>query len=370
MASWGNWNETLNEKIDNKTDSWDDKVGGVIDKWETNVNDTVGQASNFISEELNSATAKLNNEIMQGFADVGIEGGMKPIEVDKVYDGMQVRDKLVVNCPNFMKQFGASKIDFGRMFLSDAGEKLIATGQTITNNVLDTLGGIHQYITPEIVTAVTELLNYVIQDLTKTILDLAQNTFLSYATPEYPASLAKMLAEKTRTYTKNNIISPADLLNELNTKTEDISQKINDEELNKLKDIVTGKTSGALGELTKKTQKVLSEILKYSSVIAEYAKFGPDYAITQVLQIYRKYLNIGLSYVYNAKAQLDSLIYRYVDFAAAKSGQFSANLINQAQRKSLQKAINLTNKVKQQAKLKALALVNKAIMSLLAQLGG
>lgn len=370
MGSWGNWNETTNAKIDSTTNKWDSVIGGANADWKNSVSTEVNNLSSKATEGLNAFSNDLSKDIMQGFADIGIKGGMKKIEVEKIYDEMQVRDKLVVNCPNFMKQFGVSKIDFGKMFLSEEGEALIATGQAVANDILDTVGGIHQYITPEIVIAVQELLTFVIQDLTQTTLNLAQSLFLSYASVDYPVSLAKTLAEKTLKYTKLNIKSPDKLLEELNTTAEDGSKKINDDEMKRMKDVINGKTSGALSELTKKTQKVLSDISKYSDPIAQYAKFGPDYAIRQVLQIYRKYLNMGIKIVYDAKADLDSKINTYVDFAAQKSGQWSASLTNELQKKTLQKAINNTNTKKQKTQLKATALVNKAVMNLLAQLGG
>lgn len=373
MASWGNWNETTNAKIDNETNSWDNKVGEVTDKWKSDVKTEMQNATNKVTSAVDKLTDKTTEAFNDTFVDKEtgeIKGAMSPIDISKIYEPMQVRDKLIVECPNFMKQFGIAKIDFGAAFLSPAGEKLIATGQKITNDVLQTVGNIHKFITPEVLLSVQELLAFIIKDLTSVVMNYITNVFLTYATPEYPANLAKILAKETLIFTKAYTEDPAKIIEKLNTKTEDATKKKNDDELKKLKDIVNGEVQGKLAELQKDTQKILSDIQKYADPIAQYAQFGPDYAINQVLMIYEKQLNKCLNIVNTAKAKVDNTVNYYVKYAGKKSGQFAAGLINDAQEKSIKKAMNMTDTKKQQTKLKAVALVNKAIMNLLGQLGG
>lgn len=370
MASW-KWNETVNKKIDSKTDAWDKKIGDAVDNFHNTVTDAANAAGDAVTKAADGFLNKMNSAAKNALKDAGIEGGMEKIEIsDEVYDAVKIREKLVLECPNFMKQCGVSQIDFGKMFLTPAMENTLQKTTAIATDVLESIEGVHQYITPEVLDAVQELISFVITDLTKTIINYCTNLFTTYVSPEFPISLAKSLTKKSLLYTKQKTKKPDVLLKELTTKKEEGFEKIQKDQEKEMQNVLTGKLKSKFSQTIDDINKILGEIEPYSNEISNYMKYGPDYAVDQVIKIYQKYLNIGIKYVNSQINSVKQAVDFYIDFAAKKTGEYAAEKLNTAQTKMLKKAIDTTNVKKQQLKLRATSLVNKAIMSLLAQLGG
>lgn len=285
-------------------------------------------------------------------------------------DNINVRDKLKLNCPDFIKQAGISQIDFGSLFLSPQGEEFVSQAQGIANNAIDMVNGAASYISKDTLIAVQNTVTFIITDLIQTVVGYCTSVLQTYISPEFPIGLAKDLVAATAQKTQQKIKNPADLLDELTKTAEDRAEAMDQLKTEELKNFLNEKLSGALGKTTTEIKKIMDQIQPYSSEIAKYLKFGPDYALAQVEAIYKKYLLMGIAIVDEQLGKLNKEIDGFIENASISASDHAALVINNLQENQLKKVINETNKKKQQLTLKAVALINKTIMNLMAQLGG
>lgn len=279
------------------------------------------------------------------------------------------RDKLKVECPEVLKQAGMSQIDFGTLFLSPKEERVIGQTENVLNDGKNILDNIDKYLSEDVIIAVNNALQFIIKDLTNTLLGYCKQTFNTYITPEYPAKLGVQLAKSTVRYTAEYTKNPAVILNELEKNSDQIledNQKQN-EENEKLK--LLNKISEIYNTSISKITNVLNEIQPYSSEIAKYMVYGPDYITTELEALYIKYRDMGISIINTEVGKLNTLIDSYIDYAGLIAGSSAAEKINKEQEKILKKSINDKNKAIAQNKVKALSLINKATLNLMAMLG-
>lgn len=329
------------------TDSFQSNVQGSVSEFSTNLTSTISGAI---------GGGEMTGETLFPKFDI---------------ENIDIRSKLEVECPDFMKQCGISKIDFGGVFLSTpALEGAFAQAQNIANDVIDSVNGLQQFISPDTIIAIQNLITFIITDLIETVIGYCMNLFQTYISPEFPIGLAKDLVTQTATVVKNNTKNPADLLKELNMSTDDLIDSANNEALQKLQGELMNKINETFGNVTSKIKKVMDEIQPYTSKIAYYVKYGPEYAAEQVELLYKKYLGMGISIVDEEIGKLMAIIDFYINFAAEKGGMFLATQANNLQIKVLKKTIDAVNAAKQKILIIANAMINKAIMNLMGLLGG
>lgn len=358
------WNIAVNEKINNAVDALDNKVKdwatanienpvyGFADKLNSKISGFANGISNKIPEKLGGDLEKINQSL--GF-DI---------------ENINLRDKLTVECPEFLRCCGLTQIDFGSLFLDINQEGFIAQGENIANDVIDTVNGLQNYVTPEALQAAVEVMQFIMTDLVNQIINYCLNTFKTYVNPGFVIGLAQDMVTSSLKYTAENTKDPAKLLEEL---IKDNSAAIEDAEKTE-KEKKNAKLMADINEAFTKTQAWIKDtmdtIQPYTSQIATYMVYGPDYACKQLENLYKKYLLMGISYVNTQLGQLNGAINVWVDSGAEATGKFAAEKINKLQEKALLKAKKLTDTKLQQVKVKALSLINKAILNLMAMLGG
>ena len=331
------WKDKVNEKTGNFADSINSKITGGI-------NSAFGARTNGVTDNSVSEKYHINT--------------------------IDFRSKLEVECPEFMKQCGISKIDFGSLFLRPQDEEFIAQAQGITNDVINSINGAQQFISPAALQSVQEMLIFIATDLVNTLVTYCTDVFLKYTSPEFPIGLAKDVSLGVLRYTTAYTKSPGEILKEVcqeqNKKFDDTKKQADDE----AQKTVIGKINKKFNNTMSTIKNIMDEIQPYSSIIAEYMVMGPDYVCSEVAALYQKYLDIGLGIVDENVRQVDQIIKEYVDWAAMEGGIWAANLINKKVEKEAKKVVLENEKGKAMIKIKAMALVNKTIMNLLAQLGG
>lgn len=345
------------DKINNLTD----KVDNAVQTGKSNATNLTNTAVSKLNDSLNSVKKSLN------LGEKSADGNPNAFEIKNI----NIREKLKVNCPNFMKQCGMSQIDFGGLFLSTPGaEAAFAQAQGIINDAIDITNGVIDFVSKDTLIAIQDLITFIISDLISTILSYCTNVFSTYISPDFVIGLTKDVATGALKYTKENIKNPADILNELQQSFEGTVEKKSEESMQKMQNELTDKINIIQSGAVTKIKDVMGEIQKYSSEIAKYVKYGPDYAAEQVELIYKKYLNMGIGIANEYIGKLNSYIDFYVDFAAKKTGEAAARAANDLQTKAMQKIVKQVNIKKQKASLIAMSIINKVVMNLLGVLGG
>jgi hypothetical protein len=338
---------------------------------------SISEVSSDWKNKVNNATGNVANKINSSIAD-GITkafGGTKGIADTRVPEKYHIntvdfRSKLEVECPEFMRQCGISKIDFGSVFLRPQDEAFIAQTQGITNDVINSINGFQQFISPAALQSVQEMLIYIATDLVNTVVNYCTNVFLKYTSPEFPIGLATDIGKGVLRYTTEYTKSPDEILKEIcqekNKNFEDIKKQAEEA----AQKTVIGKINGFFEKTMSTIKPIMDEIQGYSSIISEYMVMGPDYVCSEVEALYRKYLNMGIDIVDENIRQIEIIINEYADWAALEGGMWAASLINNAVEKQSKKIVEQVDTGKAMIKIKVLALVNKTIMNLLAALGG
>jgi len=358
------WNIAANEKINNALDALDNKVKDLV-------TDTVFNPMYGFADNLNSKISGFADSISSKIPEK-LGGDLEKINQTLGFDieNINLRDKLTVECPDFLRCCGLTQIDFGSLFLDINQENFIAQGENITNDVINTLNGLQNYVTPEALQAAVEVMQFIMTDLVNQIINYCINTFKTYVNPGFVIGLAQDMVTSSLRYTAENTKDPAKLLEELimdNTASLEL-----DAESEKVKK--NAELMAKINETFTKTQAWIQDtmdtIQPYTSEIATYMVYGPDYACKQLEKLYKKYLLMGISYVNTQLGQLNGTINVWIDSGAEATGKFAAEKINKLQEKALLKAKKLTDTKLQQVKVKALSLINKAILNLMAILGG
>ena len=186
----------------------------------------VKQATENWENKVNDFTSKITGDLVSGqVANInklfGNDGGgfLKPnSNPNGIYfhvDEVEFRNKLIVECPDFIKECGINAIDFGKVFLRGSDEMLINNVENVTNDAIQIVNGVQQFISPATLNAIQNLLTFVITTLITTVTGYCKNVFLRYISPEFPVSLATQLAQTAMTVTKDNIKTPDEILAEI-----------------------------------------------------------------------------------------------------------------------------------------------------------
>jgi hypothetical protein len=353
-------NNVINSKLgelDSKVNDWmTDKIKNPVDGF---TNDLTGKISGFASNISNKIPEKFGGDLSKLNEKLGFD-----------IENINLRDKLKVECPNFMKQCGLSQVDFGSLFLNPQQEAFIAQGQNITNDVINTLNGLQNYLTPEALQAAIEVIQFIITDLINTVINYCMSVFQTYVSPDFVLGLAKDIVTSSVRYTVENTKDPAKLLEEIIKDNPAIVEDKEKTEKQKKNAERMAKINKAFADTQVWIKKRMDEIQPYTSEIAKYMTMGPDYACKELEALYKKYLMQGISYVDTQLGTLNTLIDGWVDDGAEAAGKFAAEKINKLQEKAVAKVKKLTDTKLQQVKIKALSLINKVTMNLMAMLGG
>lgn len=343
------------------------KLKQTTKNWENKVN-------KFTSDVNNELISKQVDEINKLFGNDGVDFlNVDSSNPDGVYfhvNEVEFRNKLIVECPEFLKECGINRIDFGSVFLRGSDEMLINNVENVTNDVIQTVNGVQQFISPATVDAIQKLLTYIVTTLITAITAYCKNVFLRYISPEFPASLATQLAQTTINVTKDNIKTPDVILTELCREKDADAEAIKKEADEAYQKTVIAKINNTFSNTLSKINSIMEEIRPYSDTIAMYMQYGPDYVCSELASIFTKYLNMGISLVDDNVRKLDVLVDGYVTKAGNSAGLWAAGLANKSMEKSVKKVMESTEKAKAAIEVKAKSLVNKAIMNLLALLGG
>lgn len=338
-------------------------ISEVSSNWKNKVNNTKEGIANKINSSITGGINKAFGGSVDGIADTNVSEKYHINTVD-------FRSKLEVECPEFMRQCGISKIDFGSVFLRPQDEAFIAQTQGITNDVINSINGFQQYISPAALQSVQEMLIFIATDLVNTVVNYCTSVFLKYTSPEFPIGLATDIGKGILRYTQEHTKSPDEILKEIcqekNKNFEDIKKQAEEAAQKTL----VGRINGFFERTMSKIKPIMDEIQGYSSIISEYMVMGPDYVCSEVETLYKKYLNMGIGIVDENIRQIEIIIREYSDWAALEGGMWAASLINKSIEKQSKNIVLTAEKGKAMIKIKVLAQVNKAIMNLLAALGG
>lgn len=353
------------EKINTTLSSLDEKVNN----WNTeNIKNPANAFKDDLTGKITSFSNSISSKIPEKFAGSDLEKVSEILKFD--IENINLRDKLKVECPDFLKHCGVSQIDFGSLFLNPKQEAFIAQGTDVANDVINTLNGIQNYLTPEAIQSAINVVTFIITDLIQQVITYCLQVFQTYVSPDFVLGLTQDMVTSSLRYTATNTQDPAKILEELMM---DNSVKLElDAELSKAEKSASlmVKINDAFTNVQDGIKTMMDEIQPYTSEIAKYMQYGPDYACRELEALYKKYLNMGISYVNTQLGILNSTIDDWVDSQAEAVGKFAAEKINKMQERSLDKIKKTTDVKLQQVKIKAFALINKAIMNLMAMLGG
>lgn len=354
------WNIKANEAVNSVTDK--------IDDWKDGVNKKISSVGGNLQNKVSSWTNKnISSKIPDKFGG-DFEKIQKTLDID--LNNINLRDKLKVECPEFMKQCGLSQIDFGTVFLNPNQEAFIAQAQNITNDVINSVNGLQQYLTPEALQSAVDVVQFIITDLIREITGFCLKVFNEYVSVDFVAGLAKDTITSSLYYTKEYTNDPAELLEQLiKDNTEALESDAEDEKVKKRTELMN-KINEKFTNTQVWIQERMDEIQPYTQEIAKYMTYGPDYAVAELEALYKKYLMMGVSYVNTQLGSLNSIINNWVDDNGKAIGKFNAEKINNLQQRVLDKTRKMTDTKLQKVKIKALSLINKVTMNLLAMLGG
>ena len=283
---------------------------------------------------------------------------------------INIREKLVLECPNVITRSGNMKVDFGAMFLNTQGEETVAQMQSIVGDAAGAVMGAIDMFDKETLDLVKETVEFIIKDLITTTTSYCVDLFNTYISPEFAISLGKELVTKTLEYTIANTKSPADILKEISQdpgkQSEDAAKKETEEKLHSTVQDIQDWVSDAMEQV----KTIMDDVQPYTSEIAKYMQLGPEYFCGEVEAIYKKFLKMGISLADEQVAKINEMINTELDFCAAWAGKNAADLLNSAQTWAIKTAKDWADKSLTQVKIKALAIVNKVLMQLLAVVGG
>lgn len=283
------------------------------------------------------------------------------------------KDKLQVSCPAFSKICGQNTIDFGNMFMSsstqnslNAASGLVSDGLAVTQTLIDTFS-------PETYNAVLEALQFVVTDAIEQSLNYLEKTMTTYVSPNYALSLTKQFGDVYARELKDQIKDPKDILKEILDSDKYRAESLSPDEAEALKQVANDfktKFAKTVADANKWFQDLMVTIEPYRSEIMKYMQYGPEFAIGELENLYKKYLNKGIDYVDSKVKWCDTEIKKQVNGLAIKSADKSAMLINDKILKKTEKLAKEANTKKVAIEIKAKAAIKKALLKIMATFGG
>lgn len=339
-------------------------IEGVLDSWSEGVNAVTNSVNDSVNSALNKATewaGKVKSSKQSGEL-WGSDFNMADLKI---------RDKLVVEMPDWLQRAGLMKIDFGSAFLTNPKhEQAFSIVEGIVQDVAGSITGASQFLTPEALNLAIDTITFIVTDFISTVTGYATSVFKKYASPDFAIQVATDITKKTIAYTAANIENPADVMKRYmtdpNDLLEDESTKDGEEKLK----LTLANVQKFIGDSTNFINKWGEEIRAYSQPIAKGLQYGPDYVLSEVESIYGHYLKQGIDCTNEQIGKIEQLLNEYIDFAAQEAGIRAADKANQVQEKAIREAMNTANRAIKRVSNIALAMVNKAILQLMAVIGG
>lgn len=329
----------------------------------------IQEAANSINSAANNANSAISNALGGLKTNKSSDGPAWGSDFD--HSSLKIRDKLVVEMPDWMQKAGVMKIDFGSVFLTNpAQEQAFALAEGMVQDAAGIITGASQFITPEALNLAIDTLTFIITNFISTATGYATSVFTKYASPDFTIQLATDITKKTLAYTTDNLENPADIMKKYMIDPQKLMEdSANVNKNGKLKTTLAD-VQNFMGDAVEWINKWGEEIRAYSEPIAKALQYGPDYVLSEVESIYGHYLKMGTSWLDEQIGKIDILINEYVDFAAQEAGRFAADLLNQAQEWMIRESMNIANKELKRISIIALSLINKVVLQLMAVVGG
>lgn len=337
---------------------------GFLNKWSEGVNSVADTANSGVNSALNKANewaskGKLSTQSAETWGS-----NFNPAD-------LHIRDKLVVEMPDWMQKAGLMKVDFGSAFLTNPKqEQAFALVEGVVQDVVGSIAGAAQFLTPEALNLAIDTLTFIVTDFISTVTGYATSLFTKYASPDFAIQLATDIATKTLAYTTDNLENPADIMKRYMTDPKKLLEDQSTKEAEEQLKLTLAKVQEKMGDATNFINKWGEEIRAYSEPIAKALQYGPDYVLSEVESIYGHYLKQGIDWTNEQIAKIEQLVYEYIDFAAQQAGVWAAGIANQVQETVIRNAMNLANRAIARIKAIAIAMINKVVLQLMAVVGG
>lgn len=337
---------------------------GFLDKWSAGVNSVADSANSGVNSALNKASewAAKGKSSKQSGETWG--SNYNPAD-------LKIRDKLVVEMPDWMQKAGVMKIDFGSAFLTNPEhEQAFSLVEGVVQDIAGSIAGAAQFVTPEALNLAIDTLTFIVTDFVSTVTSYATSVFTKYASPDFIIQVATDITKKTLAYTTDNLENPADIMKRYMTDPKDLLEDQSKQDGEEKQKLTLARVQETMADVTSFINKWGEEIRAYSEPIAKGLQYGPDYVLSEVESIYGHYLKQGIGWTDEQIAKIEQLLNEYVDFAAQEAGVWAAGLANQAQEALIRNAMNTANRAIKRVSCIALAMVNKVILQLMAVVGG
>lgn len=337
---------------------------GFLDKWSAGVN----TAADTVNSSVNSTLNKASEWAAKGKSSKqsGELWGSNYNPAD-----LKIRDKLVVEMPDWLQKAGVMKIDFGSAFLTNPKqEQAFSLVEGVVQDVVGSIAGVSQFLTPEALNLAIDTLTFIVTDFVSTVTSYATSTFKRYVSPDFAIQVATDITKKTLAYTTDNLENPADIMKRYMIDPKELLDDQSKKDAAENLKITLALVQEKMADVTNSINKWGEEIRAYSLPIAKGLQYGPDYVLSEVESIYGHYLNLGIDWTNEQIGKIEQLLNEYIDFAAQEAGLWAAEIANQVQERAIREAMNVANKAIKRISNIALAMVNKVTLQLMAVLGG
>ena len=180
---------------------------GFLDSWSAGVNNVADSINSGVNSALDKATE---------WAAKGKSSEQSGEVWGSDYDPskLKIRDKLVVEMPDWMQKAGVMKIDFGSVFLTNPEhEQAFSLVEGVVQDVAGSIAGAAQFVTPEALNLAIDTLTFVVKDFVSVCTSYVTSAFKKYASPDFAIQIATDITKKTLAYTTDNLETPAVIKN-------------------------------------------------------------------------------------------------------------------------------------------------------------
>ena len=337
---------------------------GFLDKWSAGVNNAADTVNNGVNSALNKATE---------WAAKGKSSKQSEENWGSNYDpaDLKIRDKLVVEMPDWLQRAGAMKIDFGSAFLTKPkNEQSFSLVEGGVQDVVESIAGASQFFTPEALNLSIDTLTFVVNEFVSVVTGYATSVFTKYASPDFIIQVATDITKKTLEYTTDNLENPADIMKRYMTDPTELIKDQSKKDSEYKQKLTLSRVQETMSDTTNFINKWGEEIRAYSQPIAKGLQYGPDYVLSEVESIYGHYLKQGTGWTDEQLGKIEQLLNEYIDFAAQEAGLWAAGIANKVQETAIRNSMNTANRAIKRISNIALAMVNKVILQLMAVIGG
>ena len=337
---------------------------GFLDKWSEGVNTVTDNVNNSANSAINKATEWASKAKTSKQSGEVWGSNYNPAD-------LKIRDKLVVEMPDWLQRAGVMKIDFGSAFLTNPKqEQAFSLVEGVVQDVVGSIAGAGQFLTPEARNLAIDTLTFIVTNFVSTVTGYATSVFKKYASPDFAIQVATDITKRTLAYTTDNLENPADIMKRYMIDPKELLDDQSKRDAAENLKITLALVQEKISDVTNSINKWGEEIRAYSQPIAKGLQYGPDYVLSEVESIYGHYLKQGIDCTNEQIGKIEQLINKYIDFAAQEAGVWAAGIANQVQEKAIREAMNTANRAIKRISNIALAMVNKVTLQLMAVIGG